>query len=105
MQFCIEELPANVVMTVVLLLAKATPAPTYGSTGRDRSQSSSSPLSVVRQFETDGGLITGVTGSSHFSLSGFLLVLQASFLDCVPFDPFPFQQDCLTSPEVHVGRG
>ncbi len=33
-----------------------------------------------------------------------LLVLQASFLDCVPFDPFSFQQDCLTPPEVHVGR-
>jgi hypothetical protein len=44
-----------------------------------------------------------VTGSSGFSLCGFLL-LQASFLDCVAFDPFSFQQDCLTTPEVHVGR-
>jgi hypothetical protein len=33
------------------------------------------------------------------------LVLQASFLDCVSFDSFSFQQDCLTAPEVHVGRG
>ncbi len=45
-----------------------------------------------------------MTGSSGFSLCGFLLVLQASFLDCFPFDPFSFQQDCLTAPEVHVGR-
>jgi ABC-type arginine transport system ATPase subunit len=45
-----------------------------------------------------------VTGSSGFRLCGFLLVLQASFLDCVPFDPFSFQQDCLTTSEVDVGR-
>ena len=44
-----------------------------------------------------------MTGSSGFSLCDFLLVLQASFFDCVPFDPFSFQQDCLTAPEVHVG--
>jgi len=31
-------------------------------------------------------------------------MLQASILDCVAFDPFSFQQDCLTAPEVHVGR-
>lgn len=31
-------------------------------------------------------------------------MLQASFLDCVAFDPFSFQQDCLTASEVHVGR-
>ena len=31
-------------------------------------------------------------------------MLQASFLDCVAFDPFSFQQDFLTAPEVHVGR-
>ena len=31
-------------------------------------------------------------------------MLQATFLDCVAFDPFSFKQDCLTAPEVHVGR-
>ena len=31
-------------------------------------------------------------------------MLQASFLDCVAFDPFSFQQDCLAASEVHVGR-
>jgi ATPase subunit of ABC transporter with duplicated ATPase domains len=32
------------------------------------------------------------------------LVLQASVLDGVVFDPFSFQQDCLTASEVHVSR-
>ncbi len=32
-------------------------------------------------------------------------MLQATFLDCVSFDPFSFQQDGLTAPEVDVGRG
>ena len=41
--------------------------------------------------------IIGVTGSSSFSLCGFLLMLQATFLDCVPFGPFSFQQDGLTA--------
>ena len=31
-------------------------------------------------------------------------MLQATFLDCVPFDPFSFQQDGLTTSEVDVGR-
>ena len=31
-------------------------------------------------------------------------MLQASFLDCVAFDPFSLQQDCLTATEVNVGR-
>jgi hypothetical protein len=31
-------------------------------------------------------------------------MLQATFLDCVAFDPFSFQQDCLTVSEVDVGR-
>ena len=31
-------------------------------------------------------------------------MLQASIFDCGSFDPFSFQQDCLTAPEVHVGR-
>jgi hypothetical protein len=31
-------------------------------------------------------------------------MLQATILDCVAFDTFSFQQDCLTSPDVHVGR-
>jgi hypothetical protein len=45
-----------------------------------------------------------VTGPSGFSLCGFLLVLQASILDCVAFDPFSFQQDCLGAAEVDVRR-
>jgi hypothetical protein len=31
-------------------------------------------------------------------------MLQASILDCVASDPFSFQQDCVASTEVHVGR-
>ena len=31
-------------------------------------------------------------------------MLQASILDCVAFDPFSFQQDCLAAAEVHVCR-
>ena len=45
----------------------------------------------------------GETGSSDFSLCGSLLMLQATFLDCVPFGPFSFQQDGLTAPEVDIG--
>ena len=30
-------------------------------------------------------------------------MLQASILNCVAFDPFSFQQDCLAASEVHVG--
>jgi hypothetical protein len=45
-----------------------------------------------------------VTGSSSFSLCGFLLMLQVTVLDCVPFDPFSFQQDGLAASEVDVGR-
>ena len=45
-----------------------------------------------------------MAGSSGFSLRGFLSVLQTPFLDCVAFDPFSFQQDCLTTAEVHIGR-
>ena len=48
--------------------------------------------------------LTRVTGSSGFSLCDFPLMLQASILDCGSFDPFSFQQDCLTAPEVDVGR-
>lgn len=29
---------------------------------------------------------------------------QSSLFDCVAFDPFSFQQDCLIVVEVHVGR-
>ena len=32
-------------------------------------------------------------------------MLQATFFDCVAFDPLAFQQDGLTAPEVDVGRG
>lgn len=38
-------------------------------------------------------------------LSGPAAVLQASGSDGVAFDPFSFQQDGLTMPEVDVGRG
>ena len=31
-------------------------------------------------------------------------MLQAAFLDCVPFSPFSFQQDGLTASEVDIGR-
>ena len=47
---------------------------------------------------------TGVTGSSSFSLCGFILMLQATFLDCVSFDPFSVQQDSWAASEVDVGR-
>ena len=38
-------------------------------------------------------------------LCGLAAVLQASGFDGVAFDPFSFQQDGLTAPEVDVGRG
>ena len=56
-------------------------------------------LSVIECFETDGGVNYRVSGSSDLSLCGFLLMLQATFLDCVPFDPFSFQQDGLAALE------
>ena len=37
-------------------------------------------------------------------LYGLAAVLQASGFDCVAFDPFSFQQDALTAPEVDVSR-
>jgi hypothetical protein len=37
-------------------------------------------------------------------LSGFLLMLQAAVLDGILFDPFSFQQDGLSAPEVDVYR-
>ena len=38
-------------------------------------------------------------------LCGLAAVLQASGFDGVAFDPFSFQQDGMTAPEVDVGRG
>jgi hypothetical protein len=38
-------------------------------------------------------------------LCGLVAMLQASGFDCVAFDPFSFQQDCLAAPEVDVGWG
>ena len=32
------------------------------------------------------------------------MVLQSSVFDRVSFDPFALEQDCLTAPEVDVGR-
>ena len=37
-------------------------------------------------------------------LCGLAAMLQASGFDGVAFDPFSFQQDGLTTPEVDVGR-
>ena len=39
------------------------------------------------------------------SLSGFLLMLQSSFLDSIAFDPFSLQEDCLSVSKVDVDRG
>ena len=36
-------------------------------------------------------------------LSSLLLVQQAAIGNCLPFDPFPFDQNGLASPEVDVG--
>ena len=38
-------------------------------------------------------------------LGGLAAVHQASVLDGLSFDPFSFQQDVLSAPEVDVGRG
>ena len=40
----------------------------------------------------------------NLMLSGLAAMLQASGFDGVAFDPFSFQQDGLTTPEVDVGR-
>jgi len=38
-------------------------------------------------------------------LCGLAAVLQSSGFDGVAFNPFSFEQDGLTTPEVDVGRG
>ena len=38
-------------------------------------------------------------------LCGLFVVKQPTVLDGLAFDPFSFQQDGLTAPEVDVGRG
>ena len=38
-------------------------------------------------------------------LCGLAAVYQASVLDSLSFDPFSFQQDGLTAPEVDISRG
>ena len=38
-------------------------------------------------------------------LRGLFVVKQPTVLDGLAFDPFSFQQDGLTAPEVNVGRG
>jgi hypothetical protein len=30
-------------------------------------------------------------------------MLQAAILECVPFDPYSFQENGLTAPKIHVG--
>ena len=47
---------------------------------------------------------SGGCGSSEVILRGVLLVLQAAILDCVPFEPFSFQQDGFGPSEVDVSR-
>src|SRR3954453_5880549 len=64
------------------------------------------PMSVVRVFETEGGVIYWRTRLIWcLILCSVLLVLQAAISDCVSFDPFSFQQDGLGTPEVDVSRG
>jgi hypothetical protein len=36
-------------------------------------------------------------------LGGGFAVLQAPLVDGFSFDPFSFQQDCLTPPEIDIG--
>jgi len=61
-------------------------------------------LSVIECFETDGGVNYRSDWLIFFNLCGFRLMLQATFLDGVPFDPFSFQQDSWATSEVDVGR-
>jgi hypothetical protein len=46
----------------------------------------------------------GESGASGLILGCTSFVKQASVLDSFAFDPFSFQQDGLTAPEVDVGR-
>jgi len=61
-------------------------------------------VSVIECFETDGGVNYRSDWLIFFNLCGFRLMLQATFLDGVPFDPFSFQQDSWATSEVDVGR-
>ena len=61
-------------------------------------------MSVIECFETDGGVNYRSDWLIFFNLCGFRLMLQATFLDGVPFDPFSFQQDSWATSEVDVGR-
>ena len=45
------------------------------------------------------------SGASWLMLRGLFVVKQPTVLDGLAFDPFSFQQDGLTAPEVDVGRG
>src|ERR1700730_13829411 len=45
------------------------------------------------------------SGVSWLMLRGLFVVKQPTVLDGLAFDPFSFQQDGLTAPEVDVGRG
>ena len=62
-------------------------------------------MSVVRDFETGGGLNQGRVGASWLMLRGLFVVKQPTVLHSLAFDPFSFQQDGLIAPEVDVGRG
>jgi len=64
----------------------------------------SETVSVIECFETDGGVNYRSDWLIFFNLCGFRLMLQATFLDGVPFDPFSFQQDSWATSEVDVGR-
>jgi hypothetical protein len=36
-------------------------------------------------------------------LRGLIAVLQSPLIDCVSFDPFGFEQDGFTAPELYIG--
>ena len=62
-------------------------------------------VSVVRVFETDGGLTYWrLWPISVVILSGGFAMLQAPVLDCASLDFFSVQQDGLAAPEVDIGR-
>jgi hypothetical protein len=62
-------------------------------------------VSVVRDFETGGGLNQERVWRIMVDVRGLFVVKQPTVLDGLAFDPFSFQQDGLTAPEVDVGRG
>jgi hypothetical protein len=63
-------------------------------------------MSVVRVFGTIGGVSSRRLWPIRvFILGGCFSVKQAAVSDGFAFDPFPFQHDDVTAPEVDVGGG